>query len=458
MKNFIHSSVSRAALSRFFGSMKEIGCEIHTIQISVGGEKMLRIGMEPYSCTDAREIYSLSKSFTSTAVGIASDMGLLSDEEHVLKYFPEIDAPSEGFRRMKVRHLLSMNTGHGGCVMPSMAFAEESFRGFFESPLHHGPGDGFAYNTGATCLLGQILERASGMDFFDFLCTHLFHPLGIRGIRWSRCHDGASVAGAGLHISSDDIMKLGEMYHNLGVHEGRRILSEEWIRKASSVVSANENNGSADWTAGYGYQLWMNHRDGYRGDGACGQLMMILPKYDAVVAVQAFAGNMQAEIDVIMELMDSLFGEGEAELCLAYEPRPRQENVPAIDRIFRLSENPQGFKTLHLSLSGDGLVMDFSDADSVQTISAGNGEWRESSYTARNMIPTLYTLIPTEDPVPIRTAGCFTVDGGKITVTLRYLSNPHTETLVITLSDNGVKIEIDGARLPENCLIEGTAV
>ena len=96
---FIHEKVNKEAVNDFFDKMSECNNEIHNIQIYQNNECILRYAQKPYSCTHVREVYSLSKTFTSTVVGIASDMGLLSDEDYVLDFFPEIKTNNEYFKR-----------------------------------------------------------------------------------------------------------------------------------------------------------------------------------------------------------------------------------------------------------------------------------------------------------------------------------------------------------------------
>lgn len=429
MEYFIDKALDKSAVNGLFKTMrtKYSDYEIHTLQLYKGEKLLARIAQTPYSCTDAREIYSLSKTFTSTVVGIASDMGLLSDEDRVIDYFPEIN--TSGFEKLKIKHLLSMNTGHSACVMKKMKSAESSAKAFFSVPLEYEPGTHFAYNTGATCLLSTIVERASGEKFFDFACEKLFFPLGITNVYWSRCDDGACQAGTGLHISSDDIVKLGLLYYNKGIYKGKRIISEEWIKKAASPISDNSSNGTADWTSGYGYQIWINSRDGFRGDGAFGQLCLVMPKYDGICVVQGFfKGDMQNEMDELFRLFDGCSEKEEAEDYIGYAPARAAEHK-SFDGIYKLADNAFGFKKLKITLSENLLELSFTDGCRVNTISAGSGEWKKSCLYTRGMTPKLDIM--NELTESVKTAASFEVTGDEIKVHIRYLTNPHSEILHI---------------------------
>ncbi len=460
MDKYISPSVSVAAVNRFYKKMKEKNCEIHTLQIYKDGEMMVRIAQPPYSCSDAPEVYSLSKMFTSTVVGIAADQGYLSSDDYILKFFPEIETECEYFHKMKVKHLLSMNTGHAECVMPKMSFSDNAVKGFFSVEPQFEPGTHFAYNTGATCLLGIIVSLATGMDFFDFAAANLFYPLGIHNVRWSCTKDGSCLCGAGLHISSDDIIKLCLTYLNGGIYNGKRILSEEWIKEAASPISDNTGNGTEDWSSGYGYQLWINSRDGYRGDGAFGQLGMVLPQHNAVVAVQALVSNMQTEIDGIMELLDNFDCPDKEEAEDYSFPPYKKIDLPEVDFIYKLEKNNPGFSTAHLVINDSGLSLSFSNRDGeIITLRGGNGKWLESSFTANNMTSFIIRLMPTDIPEPLRAVGCAKNEDGKTVLCLRYLTNPHTEHYNITFTEDELDIYISlGIRNEADRYIKGKKI
>ena len=460
MDKYIAPSVSVAAVNRFYRKMKEKDCEIRTLQIYKDGELMVRIAQPPYSCSYAPEVYSLSKMFTSTVVGIASDLGYLSSDDYVLKYFPEIETDCEYFHKMKIKHALSMNTGHAECIMAKMSLSDDAVKGFFSVEPQFEPGTHFTYNTGATCLLGIIVSRATGMDFFDFASAHLFHPLGIHNIRWSRIKDGNCMCGAGLHISSDDISKLCLTYLNNGVYGGKRILSEEWIKEAAQPISDSTGNGTEDWSSGYGYQLWINYRDGYRGDGAFGQLGMVLPDHNAVIAVQAVVSDMQTEVDGVMELLES-FDSTDKEEPEDYAFSPCEKvALHEADMIYRLDKNNPGFGTAHLVSGENGVSLSFSDAEgNIVTINAGNGCWLESSFVAKNMTTFLTDLMPVDIPEPLHAVSCVKSSGDKLVLCLRYLSNPHIEEYNITFDEDSLDIYVAlGIRHEEDRHITGKRI
>ncbi|GHO64781.1 hypothetical protein KSC_036730 [Ktedonobacter sp. SOSP1-52] len=260
----------------------------------------------PYGPQFPHSLYSLSKSFTSTGIGLAVAEGLLTVDDPVLKFFPDDSPanPSENLKAMRVRHLLSMNTGHKEDTSGHVFGGEDDNwpRTFLSLPVEYQPGTWFVYNTAATYMLSAIITRLTDEPLLDYLRTRLFDPLGIENPTWEIDPRGINIGGSGLHIKTEDIARFGQMYLQKGNWHGRRILSEAWVAEATSAHSDNSNTQTnPDWTVGYGYQFWRCRHDGYRGDGAFGQYCIVMPEQDAVLAIIGGVRNMQAVLDKVWE-------------------------------------------------------------------------------------------------------------------------------------------------------------
>lgn len=430
---FVSPKVSTAALNRFLACFRPEGDELHTFEIMHHGAAVVRLAAAPYSCTDKREIYSLSKSFCSTAVGFLVDEGLLSVEDKIVDIFPEDvpENPQENLLKLRVKHVLSMNAGHASCVMHSMINAENEVRAFMEQPFPFEPGTHFAYNTGATLLLSHIVEKKTGMKLLDFLTWKLFMPLGIDSVRWNRTPDGANEGGCGIHVSVDDIAKLGLLYLNKGVWNGKRILSEAWVNEATHFVSDNSMNGTPDWCSGYGYQFWMMSREGFRGDGAFGQLCIVLPERDMVIAVQTELGDMQREIDNVMELVYHLYDEGDSEPVIlpdySVKPYTGTRVCGFENRFFRLEPNAMGWTCAYFvhDTESDAVKFVFSDGVDQFAVKAGFGHYEESEVYTRKLKPKLVDLMSTPDKERCRMASSAEIDSSGLTFRMRFLNCPH---------------------------------
>ena len=262
----------------------------------------------PYKPSLKHTLYSLSKSFTSTAVGLAVKEGLLNIEDSVISFFPS-DVTQDANAKlaaMKVRHLLTMSTGHVKDTIQPMRNGQDSWvKTFFSQPVERDPGTFFLYNTGATYILSAILQKITGQTLMQYLRPRLFDPLGIEGEDWETDPLGINTGGYGLRVRTEDIAKFGQLYLQKGQWKGKQILTPEWIQQATSsqIVSSSSNptrpREEDDWAQGYGFQFWRCRPGGYRADGAFGQFSIIMPEYDAVIAITGESFSMQKSMDLV---------------------------------------------------------------------------------------------------------------------------------------------------------------
>ena len=219
----------------------------------------------PYSAQENHELYSLSKSFTSTAVGMAVAEGKLSIDDEVLKFFPDDapDKPSANLKAMRVHDLLTMNTGNQDEV-PTAA-DKISARAFLTNAVPHKPGTHFKYNTPATFMLSAIVQKQTGLTVLDYLRPRLFEPLGITQPVWNTNWQGISLGGYGLSVRTEDIARFGQLYLQRGNWQGKQLIPKEWVEMATSKQVSNGSNPKSDWDQGYGFQFWRCRNGAYRG-------------------------------------------------------------------------------------------------------------------------------------------------------------------------------------------------
>ena len=351
--------------------------------------------------------------------------------------------------------------------MPAMIRTENEIRSFMEQPIPYEPGTHFAYNTGATLMLSHIVEKLTDMKLLDFLSWKLFMPLGISDVRWNRVPDGANEGGCGIHVSVDDISKLGLLYLGKGVWNGKRLLSEAWVEEATSPVSDNSMNGSPDWCSGYGFQFWINARGGFRGDGAYGQLCVVLPEYDAVVAVETELGDMQRELDRIAELMPRLFEDDDtpdsALRLPEYAPVFSELRTAGFeDRFIRFEENAPRWTGCYFRYdpSADEMRLTLSDGVDQYAVAAGRGHWAESTVAAPKLKPKLVDLMSTPDTERCRVAASYRAEDGTLFFSVRFLNCPHRMEWTFTADgqDFAAQFESQGLNDPGIFPIRGTVL
>lgn len=274
---------------------------LHSLMLLRHGHVIAEGWWAPYDAQSPHELYSLSKSFTSTAVGLAIAEGHLSLDDSVLSCFPE-DAPAEpsaNLKAMRVRDLLCMSTGHETEV--SSGATQVCARTFLAHPVPCKPGTRFLYNTPATFMLSAMVQRKTGQPVLDYLRPRLFEPLGISSPRWDTNFQGISLGGYGLSVRTEDIARFGQLYLQKGRWQGKQLLPAAWVDMATARQTSNGSNPASDWDQGYGFQFWRCRHGAYRGDGAFGQYCLVMPAQDAVLAVTSGLRDMQAVLNLVWD-------------------------------------------------------------------------------------------------------------------------------------------------------------
>lgn len=291
--------VSSEALHMFVESLGTDIEGLHSIMVVLHGHVVAEGWWAPYSAEHNHVLYSLSKSFTSTAVGLAVAEGKLSIDHQVGGFFPDAmpTEASNNLKSMRVRDLLTMTTGHQD--EPSAAPDVVSPESFLAQEVPHLPGTHFKYNTAATFMQSAIVQKVTGQTVLDYLKPRLFEPLGISKPAWDTNFQGISLGGYGLRVKTEDIAKFGQLYLQKGKWNGQQLIPAIWVEQATSKQVSNGSNPVSDWNQGYGFQFWRCRHDAYRGDGAFGQYCIVMPELNAVIAITSGVSNMQAVLDVV---------------------------------------------------------------------------------------------------------------------------------------------------------------
>lgn len=275
----------------FLKVKEEKDLKIEAIAIA-DGEKIL---CEKHYVYDyPRNIYSHTKSYMATAVGMAIDDGLLSLNTKLAELFPE-SVPENADERLftiTLRNLLTMSSGFGKpYLMGAGRRRGEGFPDYMKymlsRPILETPGSRFEYSTADSILAGRMVEKVTGKQLESYLYERLFEKLGQGFPLWENDPQGHPIGGGGMAMTLSDMLKIGQLYLNDGVWQGERLISSDWVKQATSFQISTEPNGDNVWRCGYGYQFWISPYPGsYRADGAYGQITTVLPENGLVVSVQ----------------------------------------------------------------------------------------------------------------------------------------------------------------------------
>ena len=324
--------ISSQAVCDFVAAADKINT-LHSFMLVRHGHVIAEGWWKPEAPDKPHVLHSLSKSFTSTAIGLAIAEGKLHLDDPVLKFFPA-DAPaepSENLKAMKVRDLLTMTCGHDS--EPKRGSAGPTVKDFLAHPVPHEPGTHFQYNTIGTYTLSAIITKVTGQTALDYLRPRLFEPLAIEHPDWEASPEGNSLGGYGLKLCTEDIAKFGQLYLQRGKWKGKQLVPESWVAQATSKQVPNDAESHSkigiDWVQGYGFQFWQCTHNSYRGDGAAGQLCIVMPEKDAVMAITADSNNFQGELNAIWDNVFPAFQSG----ALPANPAGVQKLKEAVSRL-----------------------------------------------------------------------------------------------------------------------------
>ncbi|MFD5017685.1 serine hydrolase domain-containing protein [Paenibacillus sp. NPDC058367] len=391
--------ISSAAISSFIDAVETQSLGLHSFMLLRHGYVVSEGWWSPYKSDLPHMLFSLSKSFTSTAIGIAVTEKLITLDNSVISFFPE-EAPAtitDNLSNMTIRHLLMMGTGHVVDTMDTLHKSADGnwVKAFFSVPVEKQPGTHFLYNTGATYMLSAILQRVTGQTLLEYLEPRLFAPLGIHGATWQSCPRGINTGGFGLSITTEDIAKFGQLYLQKGIWNNQRILPEQWINEATSKHISN-GEGDHDWALGYGYQFWRCQHGAYRADGAFGQLCVVLPDQDAVIAITAASNSIQGILNAVWEhllpnMKDVPLLEEQALTAkladqlknLSIDPPQLQRSSFQEDQLngitYTLDDNQFSLATISISFNNDEAeVTLITKLGEKNVIRLGRGQWLES--------------------------------------------------------------------------------
>jgi CubicO group peptidase (beta-lactamase class C family) len=278
--------------------------ELHSLMVLRHGHVVAEGWWAPHTAQRTRLLYSLSKSFTSTALAFAISEGLVQLNDTAVSHFPEFadEITDQRSRSITLRDLASMASGHDHDMWQEALARdpEEPVRGFLLLPPDQPPGTVFAYSQPCTYTLAAVIQSRAGARLSEYLSPRLFKPLGIGEVGWQCRPPGRELGFSGLFARTEDVAKLGQLYLQRGRWGERQLLPEGYVEEATSQRAATPKEEDVDWRQGYGYQFWMS-RNGFRGDGAFGQFCLVLPEQDAVVAMTGGTEATQALLNHVWE-------------------------------------------------------------------------------------------------------------------------------------------------------------
>jgi hypothetical protein len=332
---------------------------------------------------------------------------------------------------------------------------------FFASDFLYVPGSHFYYSGVVTSVLGAVVRQKTSLGLMDFLKTRLFNKIGIDAgrLKWLEHPDGLEYGGGGLFATTEDNLRLGQLYLNGGVWRGERILSEKWVRAATSKQISNENEKPADNRVGYGYKIWMCRPSGvYRFDGAHGQFVIVVPDLDMVISINQMADGPLAQktLDVTWQYLAEARGSDAGDLkvaalmpCLSL-PRTECAAIPQQElftpgRTYRFDRNdvelfPGAYNMLSYKAPKGIEQITFSEGrgEIVAEISSGNHSF--CVHISLDGVDRLSILHVAHDLPEMVYASGIWMNSDTLKITLRYLETCYTVSCIIKRHLQGIEL------------------
>jgi CubicO group peptidase (beta-lactamase class C family) len=456
--------ISSSAILGFVEAIEKNPGNIHSFMLLRHGTVASQGWWDPYEPHRRHILYSLSKSFTSTAVGFAVTEGLLTIDDLVVDHFPD-DLPavlSDNLASMRLRDLLTMTTGHAEDTLVHVREQADGnwARAFLSLPVEYEPGAHFLYNSGATYMLSAIIQRLTGQTLVDYLTPRLFDPLGIQDPTWETCPRGINTGGWGLSTTTEDIARFGQFCLQRGEWQGRQLLPAQWLDAATSFQVPNAGSGMGDnvddsvddsvndWAQGYGYQFWRCRHNVYRGDGAFGQFCIVMPDQDAVLAITSGVEIMQSVLDQVWTHLlpamadDPLPADRAAQQKLADRlagltlPYPEgSATSPVADQVsgrrYQIEPNGQGVEAVSFVFDGDRAELIIERSGAEHRIVAGCEAWQQG-----------VTALEYETPTAIAAAGAW-MDSETYCLRMHFIESPYY--LAFTCRFSGDRVFLDSS-------------
>jgi len=448
--------ISSSAILAFVETAEQKVDALHSLVVLRHGQVVAEGWWDPYRREDPHVLFSLSKSFASTGIGLAIAEGRLSLDDTVLSFFPEDApaAPSDNLKAMRVRDLLSMSTGHHAEDIATFSYSSTDpspTRAFLALPVAHKPGTHFVYNTPASYMLSAIVQKVSGTPLVDYLRPRLFEPLGIRNPKWDASPLGVSYGGFGLNITTEDIALFGQLYLQKGEWGGKRLLPAEWVAAATVRQVSNGSNPASDWDQGYGYQFWRCRHGVYRGDGAFGQFCVVMPQQDAVVAITSGTSDLQGVLNLVWEhllpgmkaaplpaaapLQDRLAKKLASLSLVPPTGKPSSPTARRVSgRVYELPKNDDGIEAVGVELGKETTLVVRSEGREHR-VPVGLGEWRRGG-----ALPMGRSRLMEEPEYRVAASGAWT-DADAFTVKACFHDTPFCTTLVLRFAGDALVLD-----------------
>lgn len=402
--------ISSENILKFIKVLENNGIPMHSLLMIRYGKLITETYYAPYKEETLHRMFSVTKSFTSIAIGLLAEEGKLSLEDKIIDHFSEM-LPESGVHpyiaEMTIKDMLKMATAHENTTY-KLNLKEDWVKSFFSTMPSHHPGTIFSYDTSSSHTLAALVEKLSGMKMLDYLRGKVLDELEFSKDAYIISDpNGVSMGGSGLMATTMDLAKVAWLVMHDGRSEGKQLIPEWYIKEATKKqIDTFLKGGSIEEKQGYGYQFWRIRNDGFALFGMGGQLAICLPKEDLLIVTtadtQGLAGGVQAIYDIFWrEIYETLSDKPLAKDSEAFEALQaalKENHIKAVigeqtssfvnkinGHSYKFDDNPMNLKTIQIELKEDSGILYYENESGIQELTFGLGKQIESKFGHYNM-------------------------------------------------------------------------
>jgi len=447
--------VSSSGIIDFLNAIDTGRQEIHSFMFLRHGKVIAEGWWNPYGPDYRHLMYSASKTFTATAIGLAVTEGRLKLTDKVISFFPYSlpDTIGNNMKDLTVQNLLTMSVGQD----PPATLAgidEDWITAFIKNEPVHKPGTVFKYNNMATFMLSAIIQQVTGETLFEYLKPRIFYPLSIRGIDWDKNPQGIDLGLMGLRLRTEDMAKFGQLLMQNGKWNNKQLIPEAWVKEATSFkIESNDPSNKTpkeinDWGQGYCYQMWRGRNNSVRLDGMAGQFVILFPDKDAIVVLTANARNTQEQLNMVHDYLipaiksnKALPGNEESykelqkkQSVLGLKPQLPQTTGSGFEakisgKEFIPGENDYQIQSVYFTFSNNEMSFAIKRNNQISIIKAGLGSWKMTNSKLTSLLAPPRSMpsksVDANYAVPqtsVKVAAAYSwTDSGTLEITARFV-------------------------------------
>ena len=461
--------VSSKGIIDFLNAVDTGRQEIHSFMFIRHGKVIAEGWWNPYGSEYRHVMFSASKTFTATGIGLAVSENKLKLSDKVISFFPYSlpDTIGKYMKELTVQNLLTMSVGQEPAPMGA-GVTDDWIRSFMSLEPVHKPGTVFLYNNMATFMLSAIVQQVTGQTLFEYLKPRIFDPLAIRGIDWDMNPQGINLGMIGLRLRTEDMARFGELLIANGKWKGKQLIPEQWVKEATSfkIESGDPSNkmpkDKNDWAQGYCYQMWRGRNNTVRLDGLAGQFVILIPDKDAIVVLTANARNTQEEMNLVHNYLVPAIKSDKAipEDPSSYaELQKKQANLKIsqdnskiatsdfIKKVsgmeFILGNNENNIQSVYFTFNNGECSFALKRDNNISVVKCGTGNWKVSNIKSSSLLAPPRSISKSIDAAYnvtqplIKVASSYSwTDNNTLEITARFVEESlGSETIICTFRE-----------------------